>query len=267
MPARASLQATAAPAAPAPITSTSVRSSVAIRDRWSLGPGSNLSQQPLSGGTVSHDPVGAVAGPRLVDDPLELLARLSVAALLDKTAGQLDAGAREVWVQRERPSEVPFSALDVAAEHPGRLEVERAGQRQPGDVVGIELEDRVDLLPQRGEKERGAKLSLGDRPAAEVRRIPQVRVRAARRQLDGALGDVATALVAGELRLRCHRAVVGPRQVGPRQEDQRLQGRRPRDLALEKVTGVIEPGEALPKVSEERPPQLSRKTRQPPSRS
>ena len=80
-----------------------------------------------------------------------------------------------------------------------------------------------------------------------------MRVRAARRQLDGALGDVATALVAGELRLRCHRAVVGPRQVGPGQEDQRLQGRRPRDLALEKVTGVIEPGEVLVKVGEDRP--------------
>src|SRR5881397_1016232 len=202
---------------------------------------------------MSHDPVGAVAGPLLVNDPLQLLARLSVTALLDETASELDAGTREVRVERERPSEVPLGARDVAAEHSGHLEVERAGHRQTGDVIGIELEDRVDLLFQRGNEEGGVKLPPRDRPAAEVRGIPEVRVRASRRQLDGALGDVATPPVAGELRLRGRGAVVGPREVGPGQEDQRLQRRRPSDLALEKVTGAIEPGGILVKIGEVRP--------------
>src|SRR5881397_2431349 len=135
---------------------------------------------------MSHDPVGAVAGPLLVNDPLQLLARLSVTALLDETAGELHAGTREVRVERERPSEVPFGARYVAAEHSGHLEVERAGHRQTGDVIGIELENRLDLRFQRGNEEGGVKLPPRDRPAAEVRGIPEVRVRASRRQLDGA---------------------------------------------------------------------------------
>ena len=41
--------------------------------------------------------------------------------------------------------------------------------------------------------------------------------------------------------------------MGPGQEDQRFQRGRPRDLALEKVTGAIEPGGVLVKIGEDRP--------------
>src|SRR2546425_1263205 len=125
-------------------------------------PGANLGQQPLGGGPMARDPVGLVARLPLVDHLLELLSRLVVAALLDETPGQLDAGAR---------------------------------------------------------------------------------------------GDVPTALVTRQLRLGRGRPVVGPREMYPGQEEERLQRRCLRHLALEQVARPIEPGSIFMKGAEE-PPRL-----------
>src|SRR5262245_28071720 len=205
----------------------------------------DLGQQPLGGRLVSHDPVGHVARLALVEHTLELLPRLGVAPLFDQAPAELDARAGEVRVEGERFSQVTLGPRHVASEHRGRLEVERPRQRQPRDVVGVELEDRVDLLPQRRQEKGGVELALRDGPAAEVRGVPEMRFRVARRHVDRPLGDVSAALVARELGLDAGRPVVGPEQMSPGQEEQGVQARLARHLGLEQIARAVDAHEVL----------------------
>src|SRR5215831_4667392 len=215
--------------------------------RSAPSPAADLGQQALRGRLVANGPVGGVAGLALVQHTLELSACLVVASLLDEASGQLDARASEVRIERERLAQVSLGPRHVAAEHPGRLEVERPGQRQSPHVVGIELEDRGDLLLERRQQERGAQLALRERPAAEIRRVPEMRFRVARRHVDGPLGDVVAALVAGELGVEVRRPVVAPEEVGPRQQEERVEARLARDFLLEQIAGAIDAREVLVK--------------------
>ena len=141
----------------------------------------------------------------------------------------------------------------VAAQNGGHLAVEASGHDVCVDIVGVEMQHRFHLAADVLERQQGTKKSLDVRPAAEIDRAPEVRLRVAGRPGDGPLRHDAPAIVGGEAGLFSGGAILSVEEPRARQCHQgtRAGGLVARDGRLQQVASAVDPGRVRSEILQE----------------